>query len=66
LDTEILQWESWLVAEKDLQPRKQTFHPKTKQATKRNWDSDAGTQESSVRDVVHSVVTENRRFLVLE
>jgi len=54
------------VAEKDLQPRKQTFHPKTKQATKRNWDSDAGTQESSVRDVVHSVVTENRRFLVLE
>jgi hypothetical protein len=28
VDTEILEWESWLVADKDLQPKKQTFHPR--------------------------------------
>jgi hypothetical protein len=67
LDTEILEWESWLVADKELQPRKRTFHPRQNKLRK-------GTgilmlalkKESSVRDVVHSVVTKNKRFLVLE
>jgi hypothetical protein len=66
LDTDIFEQESWLVAEKGLQPRMWTFHPRQNKLRK-------GTgilmltvkKESSVRDGVNSVVTKNKRLLVL-
>jgi len=59
--------ESWLAADKGLQPSKWTFHPKQNKLRKGiRILVLAAKKESSVREAVHSVVTENKRLLVLE
>jgi hypothetical protein len=67
LDTKIFEQESRLVADKGLQPSKQTFHPKQNKLRKGiRILVLAIKKESSVREVVHSVVTKIKKLLVLE
>jgi hypothetical protein len=67
LDTELFERESFLVADKGLQPSKQTFHARKNKLRKGigilTWGQ---SRESGVSEVVHSVVTENKRLLVME
>ena len=63
---EIFELESQLVADKGLQPNKQTFHPRQNKLRKGiGILTLAFKKKCSVNDVVHNVITENKRLLVL-
>jgi hypothetical protein len=67
LDTELFELENWLATDKGLQHSEQTFHPRKNKLRKGTgiltcWQS----RKSGVSEVAHSVVTINKRLLVME
>jgi hypothetical protein len=55
------------VADKGLQPSKQTFHPRQNKLRKGIGRLVRGqSRKTGVSEVMHSVVTKNKRLLVME
>jgi hypothetical protein len=67
LDTEIFEWESRLAADKDLQPGMQTFYRRQNKLRKGiGILMLALKKENGVREVLPSVVIENKSLPLLE
>jgi len=67
LDTEIFEGRSWLAADEGLRPSKQTFHPRQNKLRKGIGRLTRGqSRKTGVSEVMHSVVTKNKRLLVME